>query len=211
MSEACSDQPLWQHLSNGKWHSFGEISTVLELEFRSNSSNSSTISEYGVIDFELMICIASNILIRRLSPKETPDVVYEWEDSAYGNRIWTSYNTDDCEAINFSQQCGRSIITIYVGRNNTPYEINFGSRTQTNKQSNNIRWIRKVPPILFTASPSAVAPDAIALQQQVYLNFLELPHRCRSVTMYTICSKVANLFDSNDRYHHLCLIQLNKL
>ena len=38
MSEARSDQPLWQHFSNGKWHSFGEISTVLELEFRSNSS-----------------------------------------------------------------------------------------------------------------------------------------------------------------------------
>jgi hypothetical protein len=84
MSEACSDQPLWQHFSNCKWYSFGEISTVLELEFRSNSSNSSSISEYGVIDFELMICIASNKLIRRLSPKEMPDVVYEWEDSAYG-------------------------------------------------------------------------------------------------------------------------------
>jgi WWE domain len=167
MSETSSDQPVWQRFSNGNWHSFGDTSSVLELEFRGNSSSPSAISGYGTVDFGLMISITSNEPIRRLSSKETPDVIYEWEDSSYGNRIWSSYNTDDCEAISISQQSGRSITTIYVGRINTPYEINFQRRTQTNKQTNNVRWIRKVPQILFTASPSAMAPDAIAQQQQV--------------------------------------------
>lgn len=167
MSQPRDDQPTWQHFHDGTWQSFGDFSTVLELEFRTISSNPSSISGCGTVNFEQMVLIANSEFVRRLTSKETPDIIFEWEDSSYGNRIWTSYNTDDCEAISISQLCGRSIVTIYVGLANTPYEINFERRTQTNKMSNNVRWIRKVPPILFTASPTAMDPGAIALQLQV--------------------------------------------
>ena len=157
-----TDRPTWQRFHNNAWQSYGDDSSIIESAFCSSSNDGSTsVADYN-IDFSLMACVDhnQNLPIRRLSSKEAPDVFYEWEEYfGNGNSIWTPHNTDDCEAINISHRAGRRKITIYVGTFNTPWEINFAANNQLNLVTQQMRWMRKVPPVVFAASPSSVLPS----------------------------------------------------
>lgn len=100
---------------------------------------------------------------------EAPEVIYEWEETFEAeNSVWTAYSTDDCEVMEISLKACRQVTTIYIGSYNTPYVINFAARMQVNSLTQHTRWMRRLPPLTFSASPSAVAA-IIAAPFQVIL------------------------------------------
>ena len=165
---AIMDRPVWQRYANSAWQSVGVESCEIEILFRSSSADGSLTIGPLTLDFNLMIDVSSNDPIRRLSSKETPDVIYEWEEIfRAGNSHWSSYSTDECEIIEISQKAGRKKTTLYIGSSNVPSEINFDAKTQLNTLTQHMRWMRKAPPLFFAASPSAIAPTITTLQTQV--------------------------------------------
>lgn len=160
---------VWQHLNGSAWQSLGTNSSNIEAAFCSSQNRFTARNDHQLpilsIDFVLMIDSISNESIRRLTSRESPSVIYEWEEHiSGGDRIWTAYNTDECEAISATQNSGRNTIVLYLTQYNVPYEIDLTARTQKNKISGYSRWIRKAPQMVFSASPAAVAPsDAMVI------------------------------------------------
>lgn len=161
---------VWQHLTNGQnWESFGTTSSNIEAAFASGQNLFNLLPVLS-IDFILMNDSVSDEPIRRLTAIESPDVIYEWEEHlSQNNRIWTAYNTDDCEAMAISQRTGRNVIVLYLTHSNVPYEIDFTTRTQRNKISGFSRWIRRAPQTIYSASPSAMAPSVAALPMVIVI------------------------------------------
>lgn len=171
---------VWQHLNGSAWQSFGTDSSNIEAAFCSSQNMVTVLNDYQLpifsIDFVLMVDSISNESIRRLTSTESPSVIYEWEEHiSGGDRIWTAYDTDECEAISATQNSGRGTIVLYLTQYNVPYEIDLTARTQTNKISGYSRWIRKAPQMVFSASPNAVAPsDAMVIIMIIMEHFLIL-------------------------------------
>ena len=165
---ALIDSPIWQRLVDTVWQSLGDSSRDIETKFTSsNGSNSSSVG-YLNLDFNLMTEICSKDPIRRLSSKEAPEVIFEWEETFEAeNSVWTAYSTDDCEVMEISFKACRQVTTIYIGSCNTPYVINFSAKTQVNSLTQHRRWMRRLPPLIFSASPSAVAAIIAAPLTQV--------------------------------------------
>jgi hypothetical protein len=167
---------VWQHLNDSAWQSFGTNSSNIEAAFCSSQNRFTVLNDHQLpmlsIDFVLMVEIISNESIRRLTSIESPSVIYEWEEHiSGGDRIWTAYDTDECEAISATQNSGRSTIVLYLTQYNVPYEIDLTARTQRNKISGYSRWIRKAPQMVFSASPAAVAPSDAMVVIMLMMDF----------------------------------------
>lgn len=166
---AIIDSPIWQRLANTVWQSFGDTSRDIEAEFTSSNGSSSSSVGCLLLDFNMMTEVFSQDPVRRLSSMEAPEVIYEWEETFEAeNSVWTAYSTDDCEVMEISLKACRQVTTIYIGSYNTPYVINFAARMQVNSLTQHTRWMRRLPPLTFSASPSAVAA-IIAAPFQVIL------------------------------------------
>ena len=89
--------------------------------------------------------------VRRLSTKEHPDKVFQWEcdDDVSGVSLntswWDDYDTDCCEVLRMAQECGRTTVVLYLGPDFTTYEVNLATKLQTNKLSGTQRFIREAP------------------------------------------------------------------
>jgi hypothetical protein len=161
-AQPVNDLPVWQRFKDGAWRSYGADASNIESAFQSNQGSTSLTTNGVIIDFLSMIETSRNAPtpIRRLSSKENPDVIYEWQENAFfGRSIWTTYSTDDCEALNICERVGRLKIVLYIANANLPYEIDLNARTQINSQTQFRRWIRKAPLLAYSASPAAVAPN----------------------------------------------------
>jgi hypothetical protein len=187
---------VWQHLTGSAWQSFGTNSSNIETAFCSSLNEFTVLNDYQStvlsIDFTLMVDSISNESIRRVTSVESPTVIYEWEEIlSQGDRIWTAYNTDECEAISATQRNGRDIIVLYL-THNVPYEINLTAKTQTNKVSGYSRWIRKAPQMVFSASPAAVAPSNAMVIIMVIIEISIMLSFCFYLNRYFFCKFIRN-------------------
>lgn len=134
-----SSAGIWQNLTNSPFN--------LDQSFLNATVSKVTFSGMS-LDFSTWR-LDTGQKVRRLSTKDHPDKVFQWEcdDAVSGGTTswWDEYDTDCCEVLRMAQESGRTSVVFYLGPDFTPYEVNLATKMQTNKLTGTQRFIREAP------------------------------------------------------------------
>lgn len=156
-----SRMPDWYYLDGGLWSPFDStISAELENIFQSNNPTG-TFADFTV-DFREMTLKRdrkrTRILIKRADMAANPSNAWEWEMDG----VWHPYDFFDSDFLCLVASKPHLTTTVlYLGPNNTPYEIDTQACTQKNMKTKYRRFIRQVPISIPPSPASAPAPLAV--------------------------------------------------
>lgn len=156
--------PDWYYLSKNIWELFDStISNELETLFQKGSATGKF--DDFLVDFHSMSLKRerkrNRIQIKRGDMNANPSFAWEWEM----NGKWHSYDFFDSDflcSVENKPHIGTTVL--YLGPDNTPYEIDTKSLFQKNLKTSYRRSIRKVPialpPPVSTAAPAPAVNTA---------------------------------------------------